>query len=322
MELQIFAPATIGNVGVGFDVLGAAVGPLAGAPWGDTVGVKSSQGLQFHAVGPWADRLPAPAHNLVLLAGQAVARSLRRDLDNVSITLHKGLPVGSGLGSSSASAVAGAVAVGAWLAGVAPDQVAAWKSSHQALLLEAAGQAEAIAAGAPHLDNVAPCLLGGLQLQTPHGHRPLSWPQAIGFVIVSPDYSVATQDARAVLPADVPRAVAIAHAQLLATTVLALHTADIPLLGAALRDVIAEPHRAALMPGFRAVQAAALQAGALACTLSGAGPAVFAIGPHAQLPAVATQMSAVFAASGHASTVRMGHLDGVGARAVTSLPAR
>lgn len=316
--VSVFAPASIGNVAVGFDLLGAALRVRSGAPWGDTVRVAAAEQARFGADGPFAHKLPPSADNLVLHAGRAVARALQRELPPLAIHLHKGLPVGSGLGSSSASAVAGAVAVGAWLDGVTPAQLPAWKAAHAALLLDAAGEAEAIASGAHHLDNVAPCLLGGLQLTTPLGQRPLPWPDDVALVLASPPFAVATKDARAVLPEQVPMTTAIAHAEHLAAAVVALYTADRPLLARSVRDLLAEPHRARLVDGFAEAKAAALQAGALACSLGGAGPAVFALAPHGSEVAVAAALAQGFAARGHTADVRICDLDRDGAIALGS----
>jgi homoserine kinase len=314
--LQIFAPASIGNVAVGFDLLGAALQTTSGEPWGDVVSVQAAETARFSASGPFAHKLPASADNLVLHAARAVAALLGKPLPPLAISLHKGLPVGSGLGSSSASAVAGAVAVGAWLDGVDAADLQAWKANKSDLLLDAAGQAEAVASGAHHLDNVAPCLLGGLQLTTPLGQRRLPWPDDLLLVLASPPFSVATKDARAVLPTAVPMAVTIAHAEYLAASIVALYTADRPLLQASIRDLLAEPHRAVLVPGFVAAKALALEAGALACSLGGAGPAVFALGTAADAPAIAAALAAGFASAGHQADVRICALDSVGARAI------
>lgn len=314
--LTVFAPASIGNVAVGFDLLGAALRVRSGAPWGDTVRVSEAAEASFGADGPFAHKLPHSADNLVLHAAAAVANALQRQLPPLAIHLHKGLPVGSGLGSSSASAVAGAVAVGAFLEGVTAQQLPAWKAAHAALLLDAAGQAEAIASGAHHLDNVAPCLLGGLQLTTPLGQRALPWPDDVALVLASPPFSVATKDARAVLPLQVPMETAIAHAEHLAAAVVALYTADRPLLARSVCDLLAEPFRARLVDGFAEAKAAALQVGALACSLGGAGPAVFALAPAGIEAAVAAALAEGFALRGHTADVRICDLDRDGAVAV------
>jgi homoserine kinase len=375
---RAYGPACIGNVAAGFDVLGAAVAPVGGEPWGDLVevvelpgpvapegrqqaaGERSEPGRQRPEAGPppragqpgrpvvrtagqpgrlaagpapnagqpgqpvegmalalevtlvcdgpFAHQLPAdPAENLAVRACAAFARRLGRPLPRLELRLHKGLPVGSGLGSSSATVVAVVRALDALLG----------RPLDEAGLLAAAGEAEAHAAGAPHLDNVAAALLGGLRLVDPGGRaRLLPFPEELRFVLAVPGLTLTTRAARAVLPAVVPLGLAVAHAQNLAALVHALHAADRELLRSCLRDLLAEPHRAGLVPGFREVQAAALAAGAWGCSLSGAGPAVFAVAPAGAAPAVGEAMRRAWAGAGAAAEIKVCVLDREGARLV------
>lgn len=279
--------------------------------------ITSALASSFVTEGPFAHQLPLdPQTNLVVLAAQALVRDRGLSMPQCHIKLSKGLPAGSGLGSSSASAVAGALAMAAWLDGTPTEGSAfsAWKLAHQGELLDAAGSAEAVAAGAAHLDNVAPCLLGGLQLLTPLGPRRLAWPFAWAIVIASPDQQLTTKAARAALPREVALGVTVQHAQLLATFVHATATGDEALVAACLRDVIAEPYRAALVPGFAQAKAGAFAAGAVACSLSGAGPAVFAVCRPQAADAVADALHAGFAQAAVASTTAICALDAMGAR--------
>ena len=312
-----FAPPSIGNFIVGFDVLGAAIAPDDGRLRGDRVTVRPGGAFALHVCGRYAQQVPTdPAANLVVMAAHAVARGRGVPIPAVSMTLQKGLPAGSGLGSSSASAVAGALAMAAWMdsAPVALGPFAVWKAARQAELLEAAGYAEAQVAGAPHLDNVAPCLLGGLQLLTPLGPKPLAWPANLAVVVCSPAQALTTKAARAVLPGHVPLQLAVAHAQLLASFVLACEQGDVVALAAALKDLIAEPYRQALVPGFSAARSGALAAGALACSLSGAGPALMAVSGWDQAAAVATALASGFAQIDVAAVAAVCTLDNLGAR--------
>lgn len=146
-RLRAFGPASIGNFGAGFDILGAAIRPVEGPPLGDWVDVWASPSSTFSCDGPFAHRLPSdPQDNLVLKARAAYERQCGRRLPPLSLHLHKGLPVGSGLGSSSASVVATLVALNAFLG----DPFNAKD------LLTMAGEAESHGCGAAHLDNVAP----------------------------------------------------------------------------------------------------------------------------------------------------------------------
>jgi homoserine kinase len=305
-QVLAFAPASIGNFAAGFDVLGAAIVPLDGPPLGDEVEIALAQADSFACVGPFAHRLPSQAgDNLALKACSAFQRAWGRELPPLAIRLFKNLPVGSGLGSSSATVVATLAALDALLgAGLG-----------EAALLRAGGETEAQGCGAFHLDNVAPAQLGGLLLVDPEGvPRRLPFPEDLLFAVASPELELNTRDARQALPAQVPQALAIAHAQNLAGLVFALFAKDPGLLAVCLRDLLAEPHRAALVPGFRAVQAAALDQGAVGCTLSGAGPAIFAVAQRDRAATVGEAMAAAWDGAGVPCRVRICRLEGQGAR--------
>jgi len=321
-RVRAYGPASIGNLAAGFDVLGAAVAPAGGELWGDVVeiwelpeeggpseiaGPEAAPGVTLVCDGPFAHLLPDdPADNLAVKACAAFdARLGDRPLPRLGVRLTKGLPVGSGLGSSSATVVAVVRALDALLG----------RPLDEAGLLEAAGEAEAQASGALHLDNVAAALLGGIRLADPGGRaRSLPFPDDLRFVLAVPALTLTTRAARAALPAMVPLDLAVAHAQNLAALVHALHAADRELLRACLRDVLAEPHRAALVPGFRAVQAAGLAAGAWGCSLSGAGPAVFAVTEAGAAPAVGEALQQAWADAGIACEIKLCVLDRRGAR--------
>lgn len=304
--VRAYAPASIGNVAAGFDVLGAALAPEDGTPWGDCVQAVPAESDSFSCVGPHAGRLPAnPAENLVLRARELLEQAVGARLPPMRITLEKRLPLASGLGSSGASIVAALVACNA----------AAGSPLPKADLLPLAGRAEAFAAGAAHLDNVAPSLLGGLRLLTAAGvAEAVPFPGDLRFVVVHPALELSTAVARSVLPREVPLALAVGHAQNLASLVHALHTDDRALLSASLRDLLAEPHRAGLVRGFREAQRAALDARALGCSLSGAGPSLFAVAAAGDAAAVSAAMTRAFAGIGLASDARVCRLDAEGAR--------
>ncbi len=301
-----FAPASVGNVGVGFDSLGAAVAPLDGELWGDVVVVSAADSHTLRCVGPHAASLPEDPHaNLAWIALQVFERHAGCSLPPLAMTLEKRLPVASGLGSSASSAVAALVALDA-LAG---------KPLDTEQLLAAAGEVEAHASDALHLDNVAPILLGGLRLIDLEDRAlALPFPEDLLFVVVSPELRLETRAARRVLPATVPLELAVAHGRNLASFVHALHVDDRELLADCLCDLLAEPHRADLVPGFREVQAAALEAGALGCTLSGAGPAIFAIADARRAPEVATAAADAWRALDVGCAARVCRLDRAGAR--------
>ncbi len=317
-----YAPAGIGNFAAGFDLLGAALAPITpvdGALWGDCVEVRRARGRaagggdRLESRGPFAHRLPAnPQDNLVLKACDAFARRMGEPLPPLDFVLYKNLPVASGLGSSASSVAATLVALSE-LFGHPLDERA---------LLAAAGEAEAQASGAVHLDNVAPALLGGLRLVDPaSGSRALPFPEELRFVVWVPELELETRLARSVLPRELSLTHAIAWAQNLGALIHALHVDDRALLQSALRDVLAEPYRAALVPGFRDVQRAALAAGALGCTLSGAGPAIFAVAGPGAAESIAAAGLAAWRAAGVAAEARLCRLDLVGARRIEPMEA-
>ncbi len=265
--VEAFAPATVSNLGPGFDCLGLALrerGDIVRARKGEVPGVTI---LRIEGDG---GRLPLdPGLNT---ASVAVKHLLDRFAPKASIELElkKGLPLGSGLGSSGASAAAAVVAA---------DSALQLGLPHEALV-EAARHAEGVACGTPHPDNVAPAIVGGVVLVPsldPLRLVSLPAPEGLWVTVYTPGCEVKTADARAVLPATVSVADCVAQAARLGMLVHALHLGDMQMLGEAVVDRVAEPHRARLIPGYVDAKAAACEAGALCCSISGAGPTTFAL---------------------------------------------
>jgi homoserine kinase len=227
----------------------------------------------------------------------------------IALTIRKGLPLSGGQGGSAASAVAGAVAANALL-GAPLDRAA---------LLAACLVAEERVAGR-HLDNIAPSLLGGIVLirrMGPPDIVQLPVPDELVVVLVRPAQQMRTADARAVLPRDVSRDVALHQAAQVGALVAALALGDYELLGRAIDDRIAEPARAGLLPGFREAKAAALAAGALGSSISGSGPTAFALTRGRVVgERVAAAMIAAYAAAGQRSDARVTGVDRIGARLI------
>jgi homoserine kinase len=315
--LVAYAPASIGNVAAGFDLLGAALAPLDGSLLGDLVQVAHAAESAFRVTGPFASALVDDTRpNLALRARDLFVEAVRAAGDKVgpfSITLDKRLPVASGLGSSASSIVATLVGLQA----LCGDPLSGSD------LLTLAGKAEGLTSGGMHLDNVAPSLLGGLQLLVPgrDGHpasRRLPWPSDLLLVVVHPEFWLATAESRRVLPERPGWLEAVDFAGNLASLVHALHSGDRALLARCLRDPIVEVHRAPLVPGFRAAQAAAQRLGALGCSLSGSGPSVFAVADdETQARAISAAMRTAFAEAGLESQGWICALDPDGARIVT-----
>lgn len=267
--IEAYAPATVSNLGPGFDCLGLAVhGP------GDIVRARRrvQPGVVLSKISGDGGRLPLAAdRNTACVAVTAMLERLGlADSLGVELELVKGLPLGSGLGSSGASACA------ALVASVAALQLQVGVET----LIESARVAEAAACGSPHPDNVAPCLLGGIVLiaaTDPLRVISLPVPEHLLLAIYTPGCEVRTADARAVLPRQVGLDAVVRQAARLGMLVHALHVGDLQLLGEAIVDDLVEPARAHLIPGFLDAKINALEAGALACTISGAGPTVFAL---------------------------------------------
>jgi homoserine kinase len=261
-----FAPATVSNVACGFDVLGFALE----SP-GDWVTAKLiASGVSIEGIEGDGGRLPREASKNT--AGVA-ALALLTKLDErrgVALTIRKGLPLSSGLGGSAASAAAAVVAV---------DAVLGARSSLDTLI-GCALEGERLGAGSAHADNIAPCLCGGFVLvRRPHPPDVIRLPVPNGLtaVVVHPDIEIETAKAREMLGSTVPLADAVRQWANLGALVDGLHRADFAQISRSLEDAIAEPRRAPLVPGLSAIKRAAVEAGALGCSLSGSGPSLFAL---------------------------------------------
>ena len=266
-ECRAFAPGSIGNLACGFDVLGLA---LAGP--GDEVIARTAPepGLRITAIRGDGGRLPLDVReNSAGTAAQAVMDEIGA-AGGVELELQKGLPLAAGMGGSAASAVAAAVAVDALLGSRLPQES----------LLYCALAGEAVAAGSAHPDNAAPSLLGGLVLVpswTPLRAIQLDVPRDLFAVHVHPHMEVRTQRAREVLGDQVRLPDAIAQWGNTAALMVGLFREDWDLIGLSVQDRVAEPLRSPAVPGFQEVKDAALNAGALAASLSGSGPSLFAL---------------------------------------------
>ena len=309
-EVRVFAPASVANLGVGFDALGAA---LEGA--GDVVIARRTRrkGVVVRAITGDGGRLPRdPEKNTASVAAALVlAASRAPDAAGIELTLEKGLPLASGLGSSAASAAAGAFAA-AELLGVTSRRV----------LLEAVLRAEHAADGSWHGDNAFASLLGGLQLVGSSDPRRLRMPTALPFpertrlVIVHPDLELATSESRRVLPAAVPLAVHVRQSAAFAELVAALARGDLAAAGRAMSsDRIVNPRREPLVRGYARVVAAMRAAGAYGCSLAGAGPSVVALSEEGHAPEkIGAAAVEAWAREGVAATARVHRIDRVGAR--------
>ena len=303
-RVSAFAPATVANVGSGFDVLGFAVDRP-----GDTVEARrrAGRGVTLLEVTGDGGRLPRDASNTAVVAARTLLETLGEPF-GVDLVLRKGMPLASGLGSSAASAAAALLAVNRLAADpLAPEE-----------LLPCALAAERVAAGAGHADNAAPALLGGFVLirsTAPLDLVRLPVPDGLAAALLSPDVEIPTEAARRILRKRIPLADAVSQWGNLAALVASLYAGDLALMGRSLHDLIAEPVRAVLIPGFAAVKQAALQAGAIGCSISGAGPAVFALAASlARAKTVAETMRQAFADAGLTAAAYVSEISRAGPR--------
>lgn len=265
-NIKAFAPATVANVSCGFDVFGFAVD----AP-GDEVEISLTNSSEVIITSITGDNGLLPLDVNKNTVGVAVSEFLKSTncKFGVEIILHKKLPLGSGMGSSAASAVAALVAVNHALGNPLSKKE----------LLPFAVEAERIACGSAHADNVAPCLFGGFVLirnQQLLDIIEIPTPNELVCVLVHPQIEIKTRDARQVMKTMIHLKDATTQWGNTAALVAGLLKSDYELIGRALHDVVAEPARALLIPSYDAAKKAALHAGALGCGISGSGPTLFA----------------------------------------------
>lgn len=266
--LKVFAPASVANIACGYDVLGFALeGP------GDEIVVRFSgeKGLRITQITGAQGKLPYEVErNTAGFAAQKLLEHLGETDRGIDMEIHKKMPFGSGLGSSAASAAAAVMAINELLK----------RPLEKRELLPFAVLGEQVADGAYHADNVAPALLGGIVLVRDNEeldvHR-LPVPRGLHAAVVHPDVKILTKDARQVLSPQVSLQQMIQQTGNIAGLVVGLYQSDLDLIARSLEDVVIEPQRASLIPNFYRVKEAALQAGALGCSISGAGPSVFAL---------------------------------------------
>lgn len=304
MRATAFCPASIGNVAVGFDVLGhALVGP------GDRATVTRTHDGHVRLVairGVVADLPLRPEDNTAGRALLALAKGLGEGV-GFEVELDKGIALGSGMGGSAASAVAALVAANATL-----DRPASLS-----MLYECAIEGEAAASGSRHGDNVGPMLLGGLVIAPAKGEPvAVPVPEWLHVGLVHPHFVLETRKARAALSGAYQLSDFVAQSEGLALVLAGCWRGDASLIRRGFRDVLVEPRRASLIPGFAKVKAAALDAGALGASISGGGPSVFGwFDSKERAQAAVEAMAAAFAQEGLASDVLVSKVNAPGARA-------
>ena len=274
---RAYAPASAANLSVGFDLLGAALKPVSGQLLGDEIIISraaAGSGCVIECRGRYADRLPDdPKKNIVYAAYELFGELMGKKglaVPDVSMELNKNLPVCSGLGSSASSVVAAVVALDAVCGNPLFEEEK----------LELMGRLEGKISGSIHYDNVAPCYFGGLQLIVGEENTvSRTLPDFDRWLWVScfPGIKVSTSAARQILPKAYDRATCITYARHLANFVDACHRGDEQLAASCLVDVIAEPYRKSLIPGFDEARAFGEKTGAIATGISGSGSSIFTV---------------------------------------------
>jgi homoserine kinase len=280
-EVTAFAPATVANVSCGFDILGFAIDDL-----GDKVKVKLTEGSELKVVEIQGDggKLPFESEkNTCSVAIQAMLDQMQVR-QGMEISLYKGLPLGSGMGSSAASAAAALVAANELLG----------RPFEKEDLVPFAMEAERIACGAAHADNVAPSILGGFVLI--RGYDPLDViklpvPEGLHCTLLHPHLELKTSDSRSVLKQQISLKDSTMQSGNIAGLIAGLFKNDFELLGRSLKDVIAEPSRALLIPGFYELREAIKNVGALGSGISGSGPTIFILSSNEAIATKAGEVS-------------------------------
>jgi len=267
-SVTAFAPATVANAGCGYDIMGFAINGT-----GDNVTVSLNQEEELSPVilsGPYGHLIPGDRKkNTASVAVDAFLEVIGKSHINLSIALEKNMPLGSGMGSSASSSAAAVFA--------ANHLLGSPLRTHE--LIPFAMEGERIACGSSHADNVAPSLLGGFVLirsYNPLDVIPVTCPDDMYCTVIHPHIELHTSDARRILKMDITMGNAIRQSANTAGFMVALLNKDYDLLSRSMQDLLAEPKRAQLIPGFDSIKQAALNTGAFGCGISGSGPSIFA----------------------------------------------
>jgi len=264
-ELKIFSPATVANVSCGFDVLGFCLDTI-----GDEMVIKKTNKKGIHITKIEGYDLPfEPQNNVAGVSALALIEDAKPNF-GFEIEIYKNIKPGSGIGSSSASAVGSVFAINELLG----------KPYNKTQLTNFAMKGEALASQCEHADNIAPAIFGGFTLvksTNPLEILQLPTPKDLFAVIIHPQIEIKTAESRAILPKEISLKNAITQWSNVGSLVHALHKNDYELLSKSLIDVVIEPYRSQLIPYFNSVRAEALNTGALGCGISGSGPSVFSL---------------------------------------------
>ncbi|URJ30663.1 homoserine kinase [Candidatus Blochmannia vicinus (nom. nud.)] len=269
--VRVYAPASIGNIGVGFDTLGMAITPINGSLLGDCISIEDSNIFSLKNIGYFHNQLPTQLEeNIVFQCWERFCKTLGQKYP-LSIKLEKNIPVSSGLGSSACSIVAVLVAMNYHYGSpLNKDQ-----------LLALMGEMEGKISGSVHFDNVSPCFLGGMRLilkncnivsQVVPSFNNWIW------ILAYPGVKISTAISRSILPNKYNREDCINHSQYLSGFIHACHTQQESLAIRCMKDIIAEPYRSRLFPvKLSYIRHNIMKKGAISCGISGSGPTIFVL---------------------------------------------
>src|SRR5262245_16488834 len=299
MRLRVRVPASTANLGPGFDALALAL-----ALYNEVV-AEEADGVRVAVEGEGAGRLPTDERNVVARGVRSAYEAAGRRFRGCALACVNRIPAARGLGSSAA----------AWVGGLVAGNALLGSPLSREALLGLAARAEG------HPDNVAAAVLGGLTVScgTPHGVTALTLPvpKNLAWVVLVPEVTSATAEARALLPRTVPREDAVFNVQRVALLLAGLQTALPAALSVALEDRLHQPYRLKLFPWMPAVAAAARAAGSLGCVLSGAGPSLLAV-VDGDGRAVGQAMEEALSGAGVRGRARSLDVDAAGASSIVS----
>ena len=267
-KVKVVAPATLSNLGSGFDVFGMALSE----PFDIIEARKTSEpGVIIESVEGWGAEVITmdAALNSTGVAAAEVLKKSNADF-GIAFNIKKGFRPGSGIGSSGASAAGGAVAANLLLKNKHPPRD----------IVACAAESERVTSGSFHADNVGPCVLGGftvIRCYEPLELKKITPPKNLGVVVVMPSFTVKTLDARTVIPKQVKLSDMIYEVGNASSLVLGMCSGDVDLIGKSMTDIVVEPSRSKLNPGLMDAKKAAIEAGAAGSFLGGSGPCVIAI---------------------------------------------
>ena len=267
-SVTAFAPGSVGNAGIGFDIMGFAVTGI-----GDKVTVELSDenSYKIKLTGKYGNLIPEERNkNTAGVAIDAFLRSTGKQDLKLKITLEKNMPLGSGLGSSASSAAAAVFAINELTGSILTTKK----------LIPFAMKGEEISCGTAHADNVAPSLLGGFILirsNDPLDIIKIPVPKDLFCAVVHPHYELLTSTSRSVVKKEINLSVAIQQNANTSAFISSLFLADYDLMKKSFVELFAEPYRSKLIPGYNNVKISAMNAGAIGCGISGSGPSVIAL---------------------------------------------